>query len=60
MNPMYVSSTRVTHTLPITNVIPLTPHPAAENATKVPQGMAGMNLFDTFEKEHMETPGLPR
>jgi hypothetical protein len=24
------------------------------------QGMAGMNLFDTFEKEHMKTPALPR
>jgi hypothetical protein len=22
--------------------------------------MAGMNLFDTFEEEHMETPALPR
>jgi hypothetical protein len=21
--------------------------------------MAGMNLFDTFEEEHMETPSLP-
>jgi hypothetical protein len=26
----------------------------------MPQGMAGMNLFDTFEEEHMETPSLPR
>jgi hypothetical protein len=26
----------------------------------VPQGMAGMNLFDTFEEEHIETPALPR
>jgi hypothetical protein len=41
-------------------VIPLTPHPAAENAPYVPQGMAGLNLFDTFEEEHMETPSLPR
>jgi hypothetical protein len=22
--------------------------------------MAGMNIFDTFEEEHMETPSLPR
>jgi hypothetical protein len=22
--------------------------------------MAGMNLFDTFEEKHMETPALPR
>jgi hypothetical protein len=59
MNPMDVSSRRVTHTLPIANVIPLTPHPTAENAPYVPQCMAGMNLFDTFEEEHMETPDLP-
>jgi hypothetical protein len=26
----------------------------------MPQGMAGMNLFDTFEEEHMETPDVPR
>jgi hypothetical protein len=26
----------------------------------MPQGMAGMNLFDTFEEEHMETPAVPR
>jgi hypothetical protein len=26
----------------------------------MPQGMSGMNLFDTFEEEHMETPALPR
>jgi hypothetical protein len=25
----------------------------------MPQGMAGMNLFDTFEEEHMETPAVP-
>jgi hypothetical protein len=60
MNPMDVSYPRVTHTLSITSVTPLTTHPAAENAPYVPQGMAGMNLFDTFEEEHMETPALPR
>jgi hypothetical protein len=26
----------------------------------VPQCMAGVNLFETFEEEHMETPSLPR
>jgi hypothetical protein len=60
MNPVDVSSPRVSHTLPNNIVIPLTPHPAAENDPYVPQGMAGMNLFDTFEEEHIETPSLPR
>jgi hypothetical protein len=60
MNPIHVSSRRVTPTLPLTDVISLTPHPAAENAPYVPQGMAGMNLFDTYEEEHMETPAIPR
>jgi hypothetical protein len=50
----------VDHTLTHNSVIPLTPHPAAENSPYVPQGMAGINLFDTFEEEHMETPSLPR
>jgi hypothetical protein len=59
MNPMDVSSPRVTPTLAITSVIPLAPHPAAENAPYVPQGMTGMNIFDTFEEEHMESPSLP-
>jgi hypothetical protein len=26
----------------------------------MPQGMAGVNLFDTFEEEHMDTPTVPR
>jgi hypothetical protein len=26
----------------------------------MPQGMAGVNLFDTFEEEHMTTPTIPR
>jgi hypothetical protein len=60
MSPSDVSSPRVTPTLPLADVIPLTPHPAAENAPYVPQGMEGMNLFDTFEEELMETPALPR
>jgi hypothetical protein len=60
MNPVDVSYPRVAHTLPRNSVIPLTPHPAAENPPYVPQGMAGINLFDTFEEEHMESPALPR
>jgi hypothetical protein len=60
MNPVDVSSPRVTHTLPITSVTPLTQHPAAENPPYMPQGMAGMNLFDTFEEEHMKYPTLTR
>jgi hypothetical protein len=60
MNPSNVSSPRVTPTLPLADVIPLTSHPAAKNAPYVPQGMAGMYLFDTFEERHMETPALPR
>jgi hypothetical protein len=60
INPSDVSSPRVTITLPLAYVIPLTPHPETENAPYVPQVMAGMNLFDTFEEEHTETPALPR
>jgi hypothetical protein len=26
----------------------------------MPQGMAGMNSFDTFEEQHLETPAVPR
>jgi hypothetical protein len=57
---MHVASPRVNPTIPQHNVIPLTPHPAAPNAPYVPQGMAGENIFDTFEEEHMDTPSLPR
>jgi hypothetical protein len=60
MNPIHVSSPRVTPTMPLADVIPLTPHPSAENAHYVPQVMAVMHLFDNFEEEHMETPALPR
>jgi hypothetical protein len=60
MNPIYVSSPTVTPTLPLTDVIPLIPHPAAQNIPYVHQGMAGMHLFDTFEEVHMETPAIPR
>jgi hypothetical protein len=41
-------------------VIPLIPHPAAANAPYVLQGITGVNIVDTFEEEHMETPSLPR
>jgi hypothetical protein len=60
MTPVDVASARVDHTLPRNIVIPLTPYPAASNAPYVPQGMVGVNLFDNFEEEHMETPSLPR
>jgi hypothetical protein len=60
MNPSDISSLRVTTTLTLADVIPLTPHTTAENAPYVPQGMEGMNLFDTFEEGHMETTALPR
>jgi hypothetical protein len=61
MSPSDVASPRVTTTLPLADITPLTPHPAAKNAPYVPQGMTCMNLFDTFEEEHnMETSSLPR
>jgi hypothetical protein len=61
MNPVDVASLMVDHTLPHNSVIPLAPHPAAKNDPYVTQGMSGVNLFDTFEEEHiMETPSLPR
>jgi hypothetical protein len=60
MNPYDVSSPRVTTALPLADAIPRTPHPDADNAPYMPQGMAGMHLFDTFEEEHMETPAIPR
>jgi hypothetical protein len=59
MNPNDVASPRVTTSLSVSDVIPLTPHPASDNASYMPQGMAGMNLFDTFEEEHIETPAVP-
>jgi hypothetical protein len=52
-NPVNLASPRVNHTLPRNSVIPLTTHPAAANAPYVPQGMAGVNLFDTFDEEHI-------
>jgi hypothetical protein len=59
MNPNEASP-RVTTALPLTDVVSLTPHPASDNAPYMPQGMAGMKLFDSFEEKHMETPAVPR
>jgi hypothetical protein len=47
-----VTPPRVPTPLPPTTVIPITPHPASVNAPYMPQGMFGVNLFDTFEEEH--------
>jgi hypothetical protein len=60
INPNDVASLRVITALRLADVIQLTLHPASDNAPCMPQGMAGMNLFDTFEEEHMETPAVPR
>jgi hypothetical protein len=60
VNPVNLASPRVNNTLPRHSVIPLTPHPAAGNAPYVHQGMPGVNLYENFEEEHMETPSLPR
>jgi hypothetical protein len=60
MNPYDVASPRVTTALPLADGIPITPHPAADNAPSMPQDMAGMNLFNTFEEEHMDTPSILR
>jgi hypothetical protein len=49
MNPYDIASPRVTTALTLADVIPLTPHPASNNAPYMTQGMAGMNLVDTFE-----------
>jgi hypothetical protein len=43
-----VAPTRVHTPLPLTTFIPITPHPASGNAPYTPQGMAGVNLFNTF------------
>jgi hypothetical protein len=50
MNPNDVVSRRVTTALPLADVITLTPHPASDNAPYMPQGVAGMNLFDILKK----------
>jgi hypothetical protein len=59
LNSSDVAPPRVPTPLPPTSVIPITPHPASVNAPYMPQGMAGVNLFDTFEEEHMTTPTIP-
>jgi hypothetical protein len=59
VNPANVAYPRVNPTLPHHSVITLTRHPSTSNAPYVHQGMAGMNLFDTFEGGHTETPSLP-
>jgi hypothetical protein len=59
-NSSHVAPPRVPTALPPTTAIPLTPHLASVNAPYIPQGMAGVNLFDTFEEEHMDTPTVPR
>jgi hypothetical protein len=38
--------------LPPPTIIPITPHPASGDAPYLPQGIAGVNLFNTFEEEH--------
>jgi hypothetical protein len=53
-----VAPPRVPIPLPPTTVIPINLHPASINAPYMPQGMAGVNLFDTFEEEHT-TPTIP-
>jgi hypothetical protein len=55
MNPYDVASPTVTTALPLADVIPLT----VNNAPYMQQAMDGMNLFDTFEEEHMEPPAIP-
>jgi hypothetical protein len=55
-----VAPPRVPTPLPPTTVIPITPHPESVNAPYMPQGMAGVNLLDTFEEEHVTTPTIPR
>jgi hypothetical protein len=59
-NSSHVAPLRVSTPLPPTTVIPLTPHPASVNVPYILQGTAGVNLFDTFEEEHMTTPTVPR
>jgi hypothetical protein len=60
LNSSNVASPRVPTPLLPTTVIPITPHPASVNAQYMPQGTAGVNLFDTFEEEHMTTPTIPQ
>jgi hypothetical protein len=59
LNSSDVAPPRVPTPLPPTTIIPITPYPDSVNAPYMPQGMAGVNLFDTFEEEHT-TPTIPR
>jgi hypothetical protein len=59
LNPSDVAPPRVLSPLPPPTVIPITPHPAAGNARYMPQGIAGVNLFNTFEEEQ-NSPAIPR
>jgi hypothetical protein len=49
VNPVNVASLGVNLTMQRHRFIPLTPHPAEANVPYVHQGMAGVNLFETFE-----------
>jgi hypothetical protein len=55
-----VAPPRVTTLLPPTTIIPITLHTASVHAQYILPGMAGVNLFDKFEEEHMATPTIPR
>jgi hypothetical protein len=59
LNSSNATPPRVPTPLPPTTVIPITLHPASVNAPYMPHGMAGVNLFDTFEEEHITTPTIP-
>jgi hypothetical protein len=58
LNSSDVAPPRVLTPLPPPPIIPITPHPATVNAPYMPQGIAGVNLFDTFEEEH-NSPAIP-
>jgi hypothetical protein len=59
LNSSDVAPPRVPTPLPPPPIIPITPHPATGNAPYIPQGIAGVNLFNTFEEEH-NSPAIPR
>jgi hypothetical protein len=59
VNPRHVAFLRVDPTTPHHHMITVAPHQAAPNSPYVHHVMAGENLFDTFEEEHMDTPSLP-
>jgi hypothetical protein len=53
---MNVAFPRVNPTMQHHIAIPLTPHSEAASALYVPQDMAGVSLFETFEEEHNGDP----